>query len=265
MTSLSRTLSLQISQRHGVVTDAQLRADGVNLHVRRRLVTDGPARSAVHHGVYRVASSPDTFESRCVAACLADPTAVITGLAAARLWEFHHVRRCDRPVVLVAHDRTPLTRGVLLRRTNRLDPHESVVRPDGIRIASPPRAWFDCARDLDDARFERLTEWVLDQHCQRADAVAPGPVADTTRSTRARPRQPCDEPAIGLAASSRIGTRVACSRCPRTARGRAPRSTVPVAAADGSTDPSGRSRSHGQVGGRGGPRHLARRPVRRAA
>ncbi len=41
MTSLSRTLSLQISQCHGVVTDAQLRADGVNLHVRRRLVTDG--------------------------------------------------------------------------------------------------------------------------------------------------------------------------------------------------------------------------------
>ncbi len=31
-------------------------------------------------------------------------------------------------------------------------------------VASPPRAWFDCARDLDDERFERLTEWVLDNH-----------------------------------------------------------------------------------------------------
>lgn len=163
MASLSRTLSLQISEHHGVVTDAQLRTDGVQLHVRRRLVTDG-VLIQVHQGVYRVASSPDTFESRCVAACLADPTAVITGLAAARLWEFRHVRVCDQPVVLVAHDRTPLTRNVLLRRTNRLDPSEVVVRPDGIRVASPPRAWFDCARDLDDARFERLTEWVLDQH-----------------------------------------------------------------------------------------------------
>ncbi len=163
MTGLSSTLSLQISTSHGVVTDAELRADGVHQNIRRRLVTDG-LLIAVHQGVYRVASSPDTFESRCVAACAADPTAVITGLAAARLWEFHHVRRCELPVVLVAHDRTPLTRNVVLRRTNRLEPSEVVERADGIRLASPPRAWFDCARDLDDERFERLTEWVLDHH-----------------------------------------------------------------------------------------------------
>ena len=45
---------------------------------------------------------------------------------------------------------------------------------DGIRVASPPRVWFDCGRDLDDERFERLTEWVLDHHAVRADAVEPG-------------------------------------------------------------------------------------------
>ena len=163
MTGLSKTLSLLIAERHGVVTDAQLRADGVHQHIRRRLVTDG-LLIMEHHGVYRVASSPDTFESRCLAACLADPTAVITGIAAARLWDFRHVRRCERPIVLVAHDRTPLTRKVLLRRTNRLAPSDVVVRADGIRVASPPRAWFDCARDLDDEHFERLTEWVLDRH-----------------------------------------------------------------------------------------------------
>jgi very-short-patch-repair endonuclease len=70
----------------------------------------------------------------------------------------------DTPIGLVAHDRTPIRNGVLLRRTNRLDDTDVVVRPDGIRIASPPRAWFDCARDVDDERFERLTEWVLDHH-----------------------------------------------------------------------------------------------------
>ena len=125
MTSLSRTLSLQISRHHGIVTDAHLAADGVERHSRRRLVTGG-LLIAVHQGVYRVATSPDTFESRCVAACDADPTTVITAVAGARLWEFRHVFRTERPTVLVAHDRTPITRGVLLRRTNRLEPHEIV-------------------------------------------------------------------------------------------------------------------------------------------
>ena len=66
--------------------------------------------------------------------------------------------------MLVEHDRTPIARNVLLRRTNRLEPHDIVQRADGIRVASPPRAWFDCARDVDDEHFERLTEWVLDHH-----------------------------------------------------------------------------------------------------
>jgi very-short-patch-repair endonuclease len=54
---------------------------------------------------------------------------------------------------------------VQLRRSNVLDASDAVRRSDGIVVASPPRAWFDCARDLDDERFERLTEWVLDNHC----------------------------------------------------------------------------------------------------
>jgi len=45
-----------------------------------------------------------------------------------------------------------------------LEPEDCVVRVYGIRVASPPRAWFDCARDMDDDRFEALTEWVLDKH-----------------------------------------------------------------------------------------------------
>lgn len=51
-----------------------------------------------------------------------------------------------------------------VRRTNVLQPEDTVLRDDGIRLASPPRTWFDCAVHLDDVRFERLTEWVLDQH-----------------------------------------------------------------------------------------------------
>lgn len=159
----SPSLAQLIVRRHGIVTCEQLLADGFTANSIRRLVTSGTLLR-YHDGVYRVATSPDTFASRCSAACAADPSAIVTGPAAARLWSFRHVFRVERPILLVEHDRTPVTRGVLLRRTNVLEPEDFLVRDDGIRVASPPRAWFDCARDMDDDRFEALTEWVLDKH-----------------------------------------------------------------------------------------------------
>ncbi len=163
MATISHPLSSRIAQRHGIVTHDELTIDGFSEHsLRWQLAHD--VLVPVHRGVYRMATSPDTFEARCVAACLADPTAIVTGVAAARLWEFRHVWRPEVPHVMVGHDRTPMTRGVVLRRSNAIDASDAVARNDGIVVASPPRAWFDCARDVDDERFERLTEWVLDHH-----------------------------------------------------------------------------------------------------
>ena len=182
MVQLSPQLAALVAERHGIVTLDQLAADGWSRNaVRYRLASGSFVR--IHHGVLRVATSPDTFEARCAAACAADPSVVVTGAAAARLWEFRHVFRADEPIVLIEHDRTPITHGVLLRRTNVLDASDWVDRPDGIRLATPVRAWFDCARDLDDERFERLTEWVLDHH-----ASVPTVWAMARRmSTRGRP------------------------------------------------------------------------------
>ena len=163
MPQLSATLARVVTTRYGVVTTEQLLVDGFTQHSIRRMVTQ-EVLIRVHKGVYRHAVATDSFEARCVAACLADSRAVVTGPAAARLWGFRHVFRPLQPVVLVEHDRTPLTRGVELRRTNVLEADDWSVRPDGIRVASPARAWFDCARDLNDERFEMLTEWVLDHH-----------------------------------------------------------------------------------------------------
>ncbi len=163
MVQLSRPLAARIARQHGIVTRIDLLDDGVSIREIDRSVERGTL-ARVHNGVYRVATSPDTFEARSAAACAADPEVVITGTAAARLWNFRHVWRAEQPIVLVAHDRTPLARGVTLRRTNVLGGEDSVGLPDGIRVASPPRTWFDCARDVDDERFERLTEWVLDKH-----------------------------------------------------------------------------------------------------
>lgn len=163
MATISSSLAQRIARQHGVVTVDQLIADGSTRHTIRRLVTLGLLKM-VHEGVYHQASVPETFEGRCTAACLADSTAVISGPAGARLWAFRHVFRPEQPYVLVAHDRTPMTRAVVLRRTNVLDPTDWVERDDGIRVATPVRTWFDCARDVNDERFERLTEWVIDHH-----------------------------------------------------------------------------------------------------
>ncbi len=163
MALISPALAERIARRHGIVTLDDLILDGFSHRGVTHHVEQG-ALTRVHNGVFRVATAPDTFEARCAAACAADPQVVITGSAAARLWEFRHIGRPDIPIVLVAHDRTPIARGVLLRRTNLLDDSDRVTRDDGICVASPPRAWFDCARDLGDERFERLTEWVLDHH-----------------------------------------------------------------------------------------------------
>lgn len=163
MATISPSLARNVAQRDGIVTHDELTADGFTSNAVRWQLDKG-VLVPVHRGVYRIATSPETFESRCVAACLAVPDAIVTGVAAARLWGFRHVWRPEVPHVLVGHDCTPITSGVVLRRSNVIGAADAVARTDGITVASPPRAWFDCARDIDDGRFERLTEWVLDNH-----------------------------------------------------------------------------------------------------
>lgn len=164
MFHLSPAVASRVAMRHGVITRAELLGDGITHNAIRRAVTS-KMLIRVHDGVFRLATNPCTFESRCVAACLADQFAVVTGVSAARLWNFRSVFLQDAPIVMVEHDRNPFARDVIVRRTNQLRHADWVVRPDAIRIATPERAWFDCARDLGDVKFEAMTEWVLDHHC----------------------------------------------------------------------------------------------------
>lgn len=163
MLPISAELASEIATRHGVVTESQLVADGVSVNQIRRAVRRGSVIRS-HRGVLRLATAPATFEARCAAACMADDALVITGRAAASLWGFRHISTPCDPIVLARHDQKSLTSGVLVRRTNVLSPEDVVGRRDGITVASPPRTWFDCARDIDDDRFEAVTEWVLDRH-----------------------------------------------------------------------------------------------------
>ena len=150
MPSLSPSLSETIAQSWGIVTADQLLGDGLSSSMIRQLVRDRTL-VGVHSGVYRMATSPLSFEARCVAACLADPHVLVTGLAAAQLWKFRHTPRREVPEVLTWHGQSPLAGGVVLRRSNVITAEDVVKRPDRIRVASPPRAWCDCAVHVDDA------------------------------------------------------------------------------------------------------------------
>ncbi len=109
------------------VTGRPLADDGATTHQIRDLVANEVVVRQ-HNGVYQLSTSPETFESKCVPACAADPSVVVTGTAAGRLWGFHHVGVPGTPIVLVEHDRNPLASGVTIRRTNVLDDLHRVRR-----------------------------------------------------------------------------------------------------------------------------------------
>lgn len=175
MATISPLLARRVAQRHGIVTHDELTNDGYTSNALRWQLEQG-VLFTVHRGVYRLATSPDTFESRCAAACLASPSAIVTGVAAARLWSFRHVWRTEVPHVLVGHDRTPLTKGAVLRRSNVIDATDAVTRNDGILVASPPRTWFDRVTDdeLDDD-FDGTIDELAEIHTHRCTAVTAPP------------------------------------------------------------------------------------------
>src|SRR5690606_8170139 len=133
-----------VARRHGIVTTAQLVRAGWSPRTIRRVAAAG-GLVRCHPGVYRVATAPDTFASRCAAAWAAEPAPLITGLAAGRLWGFHPIGTpATHPIVVLPHGRRALAGDdIVVRRSDLLTTEDVVARPDGIRVASPPRAWFD--------------------------------------------------------------------------------------------------------------------------
>jgi len=163
MRHLNPELAERIARRHGIVTRDELIDQGWSRHRIQAAVSAGEIITC-HPGVYRLRTSPRTFESRCAAACASEPSLVITGRAAARLWRFRSIRYDGPPIVLAEHDRNPISGEIVVRRTNQLLDDDRLIRPDGIVLATPVRTWFDCGRDVGDLTFEAVTEWVLDHH-----------------------------------------------------------------------------------------------------
>lgn len=163
MSAITNLLALHVRDRHGIVSDPQLRSLGVSLHQRRRLVDEG-LLIPVFDGVYRFASTPESLEGWCLAACLADDRAVITGRACGKLVGLRRMGADPTIDVRVPHYSNTLTGpNIRLRRCNILDPEHVVTRPDGIRVVSPARLAFDLGAVTTDLDLESVIEQMLDR------------------------------------------------------------------------------------------------------
>ena len=151
-----------IRRQHGVISAEQLESHGES---RSQLRTLRSVRlsTSIHQSVYIVATAEHTVEARAVAACLANPTFVISGPTAGRLTVCRNMPGDDVHVMTTGG--VARLRGVEVHRTNLLDYENDVVRrPDGIRLLAAARRVFDIARFVDDNSFESVLEHVLDRH-----------------------------------------------------------------------------------------------------
>jgi very-short-patch-repair endonuclease len=140
---------------------------------------DSGLLSKVHRSVYRLTSHAETFEQRCVAACLAAPHAALSGPSAGRLMGVRKVWTND---VHVISKSTVLLLGVVAHRSTFLtqaDVHER----GPLRLLRPARLVCDLASFLDDDDLESVIEQMLDRRMLQL-STARGLARDFCRSGR---------------------------------------------------------------------------------
>ncbi|MEP7046790.1 MAG: hypothetical protein ABI949_08930 [Ilumatobacteraceae bacterium] len=134
-------------RQHGHASVQQLADAGVGRNARRRLV-EGEALIAVSRSVLRISSAPLSFESRCVALCLAHSVGFITGPSGGRLAALRRMPASEPIHLCTPHGIHLFDDNVVLRQTRKLGPLDTVRLPSGVVMASSPRLAFDLARDL---------------------------------------------------------------------------------------------------------------------
>jgi very-short-patch-repair endonuclease len=162
MAAFNSALADHVHDRHGVVSDAELRTLDVTVEQRQRMVSER-VLIRIFDGVYRLASTPETLEGRCRAICLAEPRAVITGRAAGRLRGLRRMGAVNVIDVRVPHFANTLTgQGIRLRRCNVLDDEDVEHMSDGIRMVTAARLAFDLGAVMNDLDLESVIEQLLD-------------------------------------------------------------------------------------------------------
>lgn len=162
-----------LRDQHGHATVAQLDAAGVRRRARLRLIEDQLLRP-VYKSVVRIASAPDTLESRCVALCLGHPSGFITGQTAGKLLGLRRMPRAEPIHFTVPHGvHLDPSQNVTLHQTTSIKPSDVRRRRDGIATASPSRLAFDLAAVLSVDDHASIIEQLLrDGHCSMVELAA---------------------------------------------------------------------------------------------
>jgi hypothetical protein len=160
MIDLTQEAFALLRRQHGHVSVAQLTDAGVGRNARRRLV-EGQELVAVHRSVLRISSAPLTFESRCVALCLAHPSGFITGPSEGRLLGLRRMPATESIHFSVPHGLHLLDEGVVLRQSRKVTSLDRRRLNSGIVVASGPRLAFDLARDLSPLDHASVVEQLI--------------------------------------------------------------------------------------------------------
>ncbi len=184
---------------------------------RRQLLDVGTSTSSISRarqrgllvevlpGVFRFASSPESFMMRSAAVNLAtEPVGFLSGWTAARLWGLRKMPESPIHVTVPPNTNRALPDWVRCHRSRWYDESDRYTRPDGLVVAQPMRMLFGLAAAFNQHRFERAAEdawhlglitpsdaWdYLDRHrCRGKDGVSTMESWLERSMPRARPTQ----------------------------------------------------------------------------
>jgi hypothetical protein len=169
-----------LADHHWVASTAQLRELGVTKaalqHARRSGLLTTPTR-----GVVALAAVQLSFEGRALVAQLAaGGEAFVSGPSAGVLYGLRAMPRSRVEISIKQWRRLELPTWCRIFHTSWIDEERDViVRPDGLRIASPLRMLFGLAGQFNQHRFERAAEDVWHK-----DLVTPVAAADFLAAIR---------------------------------------------------------------------------------
>ena len=166
MPPLPRSALATARTQYGLLSTSDLTSASVSARARIGALESG-LLSKVHRNVYRVSSHEETFEQRCVAACLAAPHAALSGPTAGRLMGLRKAWSNDIHVIAT---RTVSLDGVVAHRTTLLGAAD-VHQRGPLRLLRPARLVCDLASFLDDECLESVIEQVLDRRMAQLSTI----------------------------------------------------------------------------------------------
>jgi len=146
---------------HGMATGAALARAGVSRRQRMALLEAGLFEQ-LYERVVHITSSPITLKARCAALSMAYPRGFVTGPTGGALYGLRRMPRAAPLNFCVPHGLHigPFS-GVLIRQSTKVPKPHTVLRADGIRVASAARLAFDLATDLTAIDHRSVVEQLL--------------------------------------------------------------------------------------------------------